>query len=104
MWVTATILVRSFNSRSNSSSRKLPSSSTGAHLMTAPWRSRRKCHGTMLEWCSMIESTISSPARRRSRPNVYATRLIASVALRVKTISSVRAALMNARTFSRAFS
>ena len=33
-------------------------------------RSRRKCHGTMLEWCSMIESTISSPALMRSRPNV----------------------------------
>ena len=47
--------------------RKLPSSSTGAHLITAPWRSRRKCHGTMLEWCSMIESTISSPGLMRSR-------------------------------------
>jgi hypothetical protein len=23
----------------------------------------RKCQGTMLEWCSMIESTISSPSR-----------------------------------------
>ena len=62
MWVIATILVRGVNSFSNSSIRKLPSSSTGAHLITAPWRSRRKCQGTMLEWCSMIESTISSPA------------------------------------------
>ena len=33
---------------SNSSSEKLPSSSTGAHLITAPCRSRRKCHGTIL--------------------------------------------------------
>ncbi len=62
MWVIATILVRGVSSFSNSSIRKLPSSSTGAQLITAPWRSRRKCHGTMLEWCSMIESTISSPA------------------------------------------
>ena len=61
MWVIATILVRGESSFSNSSIRKLPSSSTGAHLSTAPWRSRRKCQGTMLEWCSMIESTISSP-------------------------------------------
>ncbi len=67
MWVIATSLVRGVRSFSNSSMRKLPSSSTGAHLITAPWRSRRKCHGTMLEWCSMIESTISSPALMRSR-------------------------------------
>ena len=67
MWVIATILVRGDRSFSNSSMRKLPSSSTGAHLITAPWRSRRKCQGTMLEWCSMIESTISSPALMRSR-------------------------------------
>ena len=70
MCVIATILVRGVSSFSNSSIRKLPSSSTGAHLITAPWRSRRKCHGTMLEWCSMIESTISSPGLMRSRPNV----------------------------------
>src|ERR1700731_2317340 len=60
--VIATSLVREVSSFSNSSIRKLPSSSTGAHLITAPWRSLRKCQGTMLEWCSMIEITISSPA------------------------------------------
>ena len=49
MWVIATILVRGVRSFSNSSIRKLPSSSTGAHLITAPWRSRRKCQGTMFE-------------------------------------------------------
>ena len=42
MWVTATSLVRGVNSFSNSSMRRWPSSSTGAHLMTAPWRSRRE--------------------------------------------------------------
>ena len=39
----------------------------------------------------MIESTISSPALMFGSPQDDATRLIASVALRVKTISSVRA-------------
>ena len=43
----------------------------------------------------MIESTISSPALMFGSPQDDATRLIASVALRVKTISSVRAALRN---------
>ena len=89
--VIATSLVRRVSSFSNSSIRKLPSSSTGAHLITAPWRSLRKCQGTMLEWCSMIEMTISSPALMFGSPQDEATRLIASVALRVKTISSVRA-------------
>ena len=46
---TATILVRGPSSFSNSSMRKLPSSSIGAHLMTAPCRSRWKCQGTILE-------------------------------------------------------
>jgi len=45
----ATSLVFDVRSFSNSSIRKLPSSSTGAHFSTAPLRSRRKCHGTMLE-------------------------------------------------------
>ena len=53
----------------------------------------------MLEWCSIAEMSTSSPglsvavARR-----LCATRLMPSVALRVKTISRVDAALMNART------
>ena len=36
MWVIATILVRGVSSFSNSSIRKVPSSATGAHLITAP--------------------------------------------------------------------
>ena len=47
--IIATIRVRGVSSFSNSSSRKFPSSSMGAHLISAPWRSRRKCHGTILE-------------------------------------------------------
>ena len=99
--VIATSLVRGVSSFSNSSIRKLPSSSTGAHLITAPWRSLRKCQGTMLEWCSMIERTISSPALMFGSPQDEATRLIASVALRVKMISSVRRALRNFATLAR---
>ncbi len=42
----------------------------------------------------MIESTISSPGLDALGPKLDATRLIASVALRVKMISSLRSALM----------
>ena len=52
--------------------------------MTAPWPFLRKCQGTMLEWCSMIEYTISSPSPMFGSPHEDATRLIASVALRVE--------------------
>ena len=52
----------------------------------------------MLEWCSITLSTISSPGPMRLRPKLAATRLIASVAERVKTISSVDAALRKRRT------
>jgi hypothetical protein len=54
-----------------------------------PRSSRSICHGTMLEWCSISEITISSPACRNVRPQECATRLIDSVVLRVKMISSV---------------
>ncbi len=52
----------------------------------------------------MMVSRISSPAPMRGRPKDEATRLIASVALRVKTISSSERALRKPLTFSRAFS
>ena len=44
----------------------------------------------MFEWCSIAEITISSPRPTRERPNVAATRLIASVVPRTKTISPRR--------------
>ena len=46
------------------------------------------CHGTMLAWCSISVSTTTSPAARWARPHDWATRLSASVAFLVKTISS----------------
>ena len=52
----------------------------------------------------MMESTISSPSPTWARPNEEATRLTASVADRVNTISSTDSALRNARTVSRAVS
>ena len=103
MCVMATIRVRSLRSFSNSSRRNVPSLAIGAQRITAPFRSRWKFHGTMLEWCSMIESTISSSSPN-SIPSEAATRLIASVELRVKMISSRCAALRKRRTVSRASS
>ena len=56
-------------------------------------RARRRACATARRWrgapCARARST--SPSRRLARAHVYATRLIASVALRVKTISSVSA-------------
>ena len=103
MWVMATIFVRGPSSALKASRSKEPSSRTGAHLMTAPLRSRRKCHGTMLEWCSMMESTISSPAPM-DWPRDEATVLMAPVPERVKMISSMLSAFRNARAVSRACS
>jgi hypothetical protein len=74
----------------------------------APVRSHSNCHGTMFEWCSISEITISSPGPRRNRSsfaadeNACATRLIASVEFLVNTISSADAAPTNAATFARA--
>jgi hypothetical protein len=62
------------------------------------------CQGTTFAWCSMCDSTIASPAPRLARAQVYATRLIASVALRVNTTSSDRRALMKRATLRRASS
>ena len=39
----------------------------------------------MFEWCSISVISTSSPAPTCSRPHEYATRLIDSVALRVKS-------------------
>jgi hypothetical protein len=46
----------------------------------------------------MMERTISSPSPMFGSPQEEATRLIASVTLRVKTISSLRRALTNCAT------
>mmetsp|Transcript_11240 Transcript_11240/g.23463 ORF Transcript_11240/g.23463 Transcript_11240/m.23463 type:complete len:206 (-) Transcript_11240:497-1114(-) len=79
-------------------------SANPTNFSTQPVRSANSCHGTMLLWCSMTDSITSSPSLRFWAPHVFATRLIASEALRVYTTSRQLAALMNLATFCREFS
>ena len=74
---------------------------TSNQRSVAPVRSASICHGTMLEWCSITETTISSPGRSRA-PRVCAQRLRASEAFLVKTTSSERAAPMKFASVARA--
>ena len=71
-------------------------------MSTAPLRSASSCQGTRLLWCSATESTISSPGPTLASPQVWATRLMASEALRVNTISRSDAAPTKAATWARA--
>ena len=100
-WVMDTKRVRGPSIARYSSITSAPSSSMGTTRSFAPVCSQRSCHGTMFEWCSMWEMTISSPSRSRGRTNPLATRLMASVVPRAKTISRGSPALRKARTFSR---
>ena len=59
------------------------------------------CQGTMLLWCSMVETITSSPSFRKASPKLEANKLMLSVVPRVKTISLVLRALMKRRTVSR---
>ena len=56
----------------------------------------------MLEWCSISVSRTRSPRLRLARPQLYATRLIASLALRVQITSFGQHAPMKLDTFARA--
>ncbi len=103
-WTIETIFGRPFSSFSYSSRSNSPSSFMGTTRSTAPVASQAICQGTMLEWCSIAERMISSPGRRLVRPQDWATRLMASVAPRTKTISRGSAAFRNRRTLSRAAS
>ena len=58
----------------------------------------------MFEWCSISETTTSSPGFRNFRAHECATRLIDSVVLRVKMISRGSPAPMKRATFVRACS
>ena len=98
------IRVRGVSRRSSSSRITSPSSSMGTDRRRAPFSSHSICQGTMFEWCSSPDTSTSSPARIFVRPNVEATRLMASVVPRVKMISRVEAALRKAWTFARAAS
>jgi hypothetical protein len=65
---TATILVRSVSSRSYSSSRISPASSTGATRSRAPFSAHTICQGTRFEWCSIAVTSTSSPGPSAVRP------------------------------------
>ena len=77
-------------------------SSIGMWRKLAPVRLAMNCHGTKFAWCSSSVTTTASPGPRFSRPHAYATRLSASVALRVKITSRSDGALTNAATVRRA--
>ena len=82
----------------------MPSSVIGMNSRSPSCSWTRSCHGTRLAWCSISVRTISSPRPMFLRPHEYATRLMASVALRVKMISWLSGALMKRATRARAFS
>jgi hypothetical protein len=100
--VTATRRVRSEKSAGSASSSSDPSSRIGSTRRRAARSSHSICQGTMFAWCSIVVTITSSPAPTLRRPQLHATRLIASVALRTKTISLASRAPRKARSFSRA--
>ncbi len=64
MFDTSTIetsFVRSLTSSSRLDSSRRPASVRPNQRSVAPVRSHSSCHGTMFEWCSISEMTISSP-------------------------------------------
>jgi len=99
---SATSFVRGESRAANASKSTSPVRVIGATLSVAPVCSHSICHGTMLAWCSSHDTRISSPGPNLGRPYDCATRLMASVVPRTKTISRVERALMKRRTFSRA--
>ena len=101
----ATTLSRpSAASPSSASSCSSPWSSIGMWRKLAPVRSAMNCQGTKFAWCSSSVTTTTSPGPRLSSPQAYATRLIASVALRVKMTSFSEGALSKLATVRRAAS
>ena len=101
---TLTILVRSLKSFLYSSIRISPLSFIGITFRQMPFFAACSCHGTMLEWCSMVETITSSPSPINSSANDDTTRFSASVVPLVNITSLVDFALINALTFSRAAS
>src|SRR5665811_1825135 len=79
-WVTATIRVRGLSNFWYSSMRSSPRSFMGMTRSLAPFSWHNICQGTMLEWCSMAEITISSSSCTFLRPQELVTRLMPSVA------------------------
>ena len=95
-WTTATSLVRSVEQPLELVEPQLARVGDRDDPQLRAFSSQSSCHGTMFEWCSISVTSISSPAPRFARPNVCATRLMASVVPRTKTISRASGALRNA--------
>ena len=97
-----TLMFPSRESPSSASSWSSPLSSIGMCRNEAPVRCAMNCHGTKFAWCSSSVTTTTSPGPRLSSPQAYATRLIASVALRVKITSRSDGAFSRPATVLRA--
>src|ERR1039458_9040629 len=80
------------------------SGTTGTTFNRASFSVANCCQGTILAWCSSQVISISSSGPMCCRPQLCATRLMASVAPRTKTISFAEDAFRNPRTFSLACS
>ena len=101
-WVKATSLGLRRSRTSNTSWRRIPSSVIGMNSRSASFSWARICHGTRFAWCSISVRTMTSPRPMFRRPQEYATRLIASVALRVQTMVCGSGAPISRATFARA--
>ena len=101
-WATATSFGPRSSSFAKASMSSRPSPVIGAQSISAPAASASCCHGTTFEWCSISVSRMRSPAPTLATPQVRATRLIASVALRTKITSRRLAAPRWSATVARA--
>ena len=88
-WATLTNFVRGVRCEMRDERSSWPSSVMGKCLTTMPRFWACNCQETMFEWCSISVTSTSSPACICDSQNDDATRLMASVVPRVKTISSV---------------
>ena len=84
-WATDTIFVLGLSLFWKSRISSEPSSRMSAATSFAPVISAVICHGTILAWCSIFVTSISSPLLRFARPHELATRFRDSVAPRVNT-------------------
>ena len=105
MWTRATAFTRPACSASRAcrapKSMAVLSGVKGTPTTRAPVRAATSCQGTRLAWCSATDTRMTSPALRLAPPQEAATRLMASVAPRVSTMSAGAAAPMKAATLAR---
>ena len=103
-WAAATIFVRGPIFASISASEIVPCPSGHRYTSRAPAARHACCQGMRFEWCSMMVMHTSSPGSSTAGAKACATRLSASLALRVNTISRGSAAPMKRAIWARAAS